>query len=29
VTIVPEGFLWQEKTYSSPSAIAEIITGTN
>jgi hypothetical protein len=29
VTIVPEGFLWQEKTYSSLSAIARIITGTN
>ncbi len=29
VTIVPEGFLWQEKTYSSLSAIAKIITGTN
>jgi hypothetical protein len=29
VTIVPEGFIWQEKTYSSLSAIARIITGTN
>ena len=29
VTIVPEGFVWQEKTYSSLSAIAKIITGTN
>jgi len=29
VTIVPEGFLWQEKSYSSLSAIARIITGTN
>lgn len=29
VTIVPGGFLWQEKTYSSLSAIARIITGTN
>jgi hypothetical protein len=29
VTIVPEGFVWQEKTYSSLSAIARIITGTN
>jgi Protein of unknown function (DUF2924) len=29
VTIVPEGFAWQEKTYSSLSAIARIITGTN
>src|SRR5581483_4292201 len=29
VTIVSEGFLWQEKTYSSLSAIAKIITGTN
>ena len=29
VTIVREGFVWQEKTYSSLSAIARIITGTN
>lgn len=29
VTIVPEGFTWQEKTYPSLSAIAKIITGTN
>jgi hypothetical protein len=29
VTIVPEGFLWQEKTYPSLSAIARTITGTN
>jgi hypothetical protein len=29
VTIVPEGFVWQERTYSSLSAIARIITGTN
>jgi hypothetical protein len=29
VTIVPEGFLWQEKAYSSLSAIAKIITGAN
>jgi hypothetical protein len=29
VTIMPQGFLWQEKTYSSLSAIAKIITGTN
>ena len=29
VTIVPEGFIWQEKTYSSLTAIARIITGTN
>jgi hypothetical protein len=29
VTIVPEGFIWQEKTYPSLSAIARIITGTN
>jgi hypothetical protein len=29
VTIMPEGFLWQEKTYSSLSAIAKIITGAN
>jgi hypothetical protein len=29
VTIVPEGFVWQEKTYSSLTAIARVITGTN
>jgi hypothetical protein len=29
VTITPEGFFWQERTYSSLSAIAKIITGTN
>jgi len=29
VTIVPEGFVWQEKTYSSLTAIARIITGAN
>jgi hypothetical protein len=29
VTIVPEGFVWQEKTYSSLSAVARLITGTN
>ena len=29
VTILPEGFVWQEKTYSSLSAIAKLITGTN
>lgn len=29
VTIVPDGFVWREKTYSSLSAIARIITGTN
>jgi hypothetical protein len=29
VTIMPKGFVWQEKTYSSLSAIAKIITGTN
>ncbi len=29
VTIVPEGFAWQEKVYPSLSAIAKIITGTN
>jgi len=29
VIVVPEGFLWQEKIYSSLSAIAKIITGTN
>jgi hypothetical protein len=29
VTIAPDGFIWQEKTYSSLSAIARIITGTN
>jgi hypothetical protein len=29
VSIVPGGFVWQEKTYASLSAIARIITGTN
>ena len=29
VTIAPEGFVWQDKTYSSLSAIARIITGAN
>jgi hypothetical protein len=29
VTIVPTGFIWQDRTYSSLSAIAKIITGTN
>jgi hypothetical protein len=28
VTVVPDGFLWQEKTYSSLSTIAQLITGT-
>lgn len=29
VTIMPEGFVWQEKTYSSLTAIARIITGSS
>jgi hypothetical protein len=29
VTIVPDGFVWQEKTYNSLTAIARVITGTN
>ena len=29
VTIAPEGFIWQEKTYSSLTAIARIITGSS
>lgn len=29
VTIAQSGFVWQEKTYSSLSAIARIITGSN
>jgi Protein of unknown function (DUF2924) len=29
VTVVSNGFLWREKTYSSLSSIAEAITGTN
>jgi len=29
VTIVSDGFVWQEKTYASLSSIARIITGTN
>ena len=28
MTVVPDGFLWQEKTYSSLSTIAQLITGT-
>jgi hypothetical protein len=28
VTVVADGFLWQEKTYSSLSTIAQMITGT-
>jgi hypothetical protein len=28
VTVVADGFLWQEKTYSSLSTIAQLITGT-
>lgn len=29
VTVVPDGYLWQEKTWSSLTAIAKQITGTN
>ncbi len=29
VTLAPEGFIWQERAYSSLSAIAKLITGTN
>jgi hypothetical protein len=29
VTIVPDGFVWQDKSYSSLTAIARIITGSN
>ena len=29
VTVVPDGFLWQDKTWSSLSTIAKAITGTN
>src|SRR5580698_7762440 len=29
VTIVADGFLWQDKTYASLSSIAQAITGTN
>jgi hypothetical protein len=29
VTIMPDGFAWQEKTYPSLTAIARIITGSN
>jgi len=29
VTIVPEGFVWQERTFSSLTAIARLITGVN
>ena len=28
VTVVPDGFLWADKTYSSLSVIAQAITGT-
>jgi hypothetical protein len=28
VTVVPDGFFWQDKTYSSLSTIAHLITGT-
>jgi hypothetical protein len=29
VTVVPDGFLWREKTYASLSSIAQAITDTN
>jgi hypothetical protein len=29
VTIVPDGYVWQENTYASLTAIARVITGTN
>jgi hypothetical protein len=29
VTVVPDGFLWREKTFASLSSIAQAITGTN
>jgi len=29
VTIAPDGFVWQEKTWSSLTAIARVITGSN
>ena len=29
VTIVPEGFVWEEKTYRSLTAIARVITGSS
>jgi len=29
VTIIPEGFVWQEKTYSSLTTISRLITGVN
>lgn len=29
VTIVADGYVWQEKTYASLTAIARVITGTN
>jgi hypothetical protein len=28
VTITPDGFVWQDRTYSSLSAVARAITGT-
>jgi hypothetical protein len=29
VTIVPDGYVWQEKTFASLTAVARVITGTN
>ena len=29
VTVTPEGFLWGDQTYTSLSAVAKAITGTN
>ena len=29
VTIMPKGYVWQDRTYASLTAIAKIITGTN
>jgi hypothetical protein len=29
VTVIPDGFVWQDRTYSSLSAVARAITGTS
>jgi hypothetical protein len=29
VTVVPDGFVWQDKSFSSLSAVARAITGTS
>jgi Protein of unknown function (DUF2924) len=29
VTVIPDGFVWQDRSYPSPSAVARAITGTS